>query len=82
MMADVLGVPVTRTKNCRHSGAIGSAAIVCIGMGVYKMEEIDRFVQLERTFEPRKEQVDVYNKQYKIWKKLHPALKEIFAELY
>ncbi|RGX55184.1 MULTISPECIES: xylulokinase [Anaerotruncus] len=82
MMADVLGVPVTRTKNCRHSGAIGSAAIVCIGMGVYKMEEIDRFVQLERTFEPRKEQVAVYNKQYKIWKKLHPALKEIFAELY
>lgn len=82
MMADILGIPVYRPRNCRHSGAIGSAAIVCIGKGVYKMDEIDRFVQVECTFYPRDEQAAVYNKQYAVWKKLYPALKDIFAEIY
>ncbi len=82
MMADVLNTPVVRPSNCRHSGAIGSAAIVAVGMGICKADEIDSFVQFERTFEPIPENVAVYERYYKLWKELYPALKDTFAKLY
>lgn len=82
MMADVMNLPVYRPRNCRHSGAIGSAAIAMVGKGVYKMEEIDQFIQIEQTFEPIPEHVEVYNKSYEIWKKIYPALKDIYADIY
>lgn len=82
MMADVTGLPVYRPRNCQHSGAIGSAAIVCVGMGAYKIDEIDKFVQVEKTFQPCKEHTEIYNRQFGIWKKVYPALKEIYSDLY
>lgn len=82
MMADVIGLPVYRPKNCQHSGAIGSAAIVCVGMGAYKIDEIDKFVQVEKTFYPCKERVEIYDRLFHVWQKIYPALKEIYADLY
>ena len=81
MMADVLKVPVYRPENCRHSGAIGSAAIVCVGMGIYKPDEIDKFVQIAETFIPNEENMVLYDKYYKIWKEIYPSLKGIFEKL-
>jgi xylulokinase len=81
MMADVLNLPVYRPRNCRHSGAIGTAAIVCVGMGLFKPDEIDRFVQIEDTFEPNPETAAIYGRLYETWKKIYPALKDIFTEL-
>ena len=82
MMADVMGVPVSVPENCRHAGAIGSAAIVSVGKGVYKIDEIDQFVRIEKTFYPREKERKIYDRQYEIWKKLYPALKDVFADLY
>lgn len=82
MMADILQLPVYRPCHCRHSGAIGSAAIVCVGKGIYKMDEIDRFVQVEKTFYPRKEAANLYDRMYEIWNKLYPGLRDIFADQY
>ena len=82
MMANATGIPVSVPENCRHSGAIGSAVIVCVGKGLYKMEEIGRFVRVEKTFYPDPEKKAVYDRQYAVWQKLYPALKDIFADLY
>lgn len=82
MMANVTGVPVSVPENCRHSGAIGSAAIVCVGKGIYKIDEIDRFVRIGKTFYPDPEKKAIYDRQYAIWQKLYPALKDVFADLY
>ncbi len=81
MMADIMGTPVYRPANCRHSGAIGAAAIVAVGMGRVGVNEVDQFVQVERTFEPDPERVAIYNEKYETWKKLYPALKDLFAEM-
>ncbi len=81
MMADIMGTPVYRPANCIHSGATGAAAIVAVGMGRVGVNEVDQFVQVERTFEPDPERVAIYNEKYETWKKLYPALKDLFAEM-
>lgn len=81
MLADVTNLPIYRPKNCRHAGAIGAAATATVGMGINKVDEIDKFVQIETTFEPNPENVEKYKKVYATWKKVYPALKDIFAEI-
>lgn len=81
MMADVLHTPVYLPRSCRHSGAIGAAAIVAVGEGVYKPDEIGDFVQIERTFYPVEENVRAYDRYYALWKEVYPALKDIFEKL-
>ena len=81
MMADIADLPIYRPKNCRHAGAIGAAATAAVGMGLYKVDEIDQFVQIEKRFEPIPENVEKYKPLYQTWKKVYPALKEIFSEI-
>lgn len=81
MMADIMNTTFYRPKNCRHSGAIGAAAIVAVGSGMYKVDEVDKFIQTERTFEPIPENVERYNRYYGLWKEIYPALKDLFAKL-
>ena len=50
-------------------------------MGLYKVDEIDQFVQIEKRFEPIPENVEKYKPLYQTWKKVYPALKEIFSEI-
>ncbi len=50
-------------------------------MGRVGVNEVDKFVQVEKTFEPNPERVAIYNEKYETWKKLYPALKDLFAEM-
>jgi len=81
MMADVLKMPVHRTENCRHSGAIGAAAIVAVGLGECELTGVDRFVNIERTFYPDAEAGKIYDKYYDLWCDIYPSLKDLFVKM-
>jgi xylulokinase len=81
MMADVMGLPVYRPENVRYAGAIGAAFIAGIGLGVLQTDDIRDFVRIERQFFPRPEYVTAYDKLYDVFKRIYPALKDLFAAL-
>ncbi len=81
MMADIMNTPIYRPKNCRHAGALGAAAIVAVGSGMYKVDEVDQFIQQDCTFEPIPENAKRYAQIYEQWKEIYPSLKELFAKM-
>lgn len=81
MMADIFATPVYRPENCRHTGAIGAAAIVAVGMGRVPVDELEKFVRIEKTFYPDPANATVYKERFLTWKKIYPALAGIFAEM-
>lgn len=81
MMSDIINLPVYRTENAMHAGAIGAAIAAGVGLGLYKFSQINDYIKIEKTFYPRKEYVKTYDRMYGIFKKVYPSLKDIFTEL-
>lgn len=65
--ADILGVPVLR-PGIIESTAQGAAYLAGIGAGIWKMKDLTKVQQIDRTFEPGLSQVD-REKLYTRWKK-------------
>jgi xylulokinase len=81
MMADIMGVPVFRPENVRYAGAIGAAFIAGIGLNLFCVDRIKDFVHIEKKFYPRPGYIATYNELYDVFKKIYPALKDLFAAL-
>lgn len=81
MMSDIMNLPVYRTKNAMHAGAIGAAIAAGVGLGLYKCDQIKDHIGIDKTFYPRQENVTTYDRLYGIFKKVYPSLKDIFADL-
>jgi xylulokinase len=81
MMADIMGTPVYRPANVRYAGAIGAAFIAGVGLGVMRIDDIKDSVRVEKEFRPRPGYVELYDKLYNVFKKIYPALKDLFAEM-
>lgn len=75
--ADVLGLPLEKPASAGGS-ALGAA--FCAGMGVGAFSgwtEIERFVGVGEVVEPRDH--DAYDRAYRVYRALYPALKEVMA---
>ena len=82
IFADVLGIPV-ETVACDEQGIMGAAMAAGIGAGVFETYEqaVRSLVHVSRRVEPRREYQAVYEKKYKLYKKVIAALGGVWEDL-
>ncbi|NLL38845.1 MAG: xylulokinase [Clostridiales bacterium] len=82
MLADVFRLPVVTVK-CTEGPALGVAALAAVGAGIYKdvPEACQTMVRDDMLLEPDPAMWAEYEKYYKIFRDLYPALKDSFARL-
>jgi xylulokinase len=82
IMASVLGTELV-TVNTSEGAAFGAALLAGVGAGVWKdvPEACEATVKTTSTTKPDPEQMDVYTKGYRLYRRLYPALKETFEKI-
>lgn len=82
MLADVLQITVEVPESPRYTGAMGAYYCAMVGLGnITDYNAIHDAVHIEKTFAPRQENAEIYNKLYPIYLKLHPALRDLYGEI-
>ncbi len=80
VIANVLGIPV-ETPVIEEGPAYGAAILAMVGHGDYRSveEAAAALVRVKGTIEPDERIVAAYDQKYGVFKKLYPALKDVFA---
>lgn len=81
IIANVLGVKLQTVKTEQGPG-YGGAILAMVGTGAYSSvdEACNSLVQVASEVNPQKELTELYNKRYNQFKKIYPALKDVFKE--
>lgn len=82
ILADVLGVKV-QVINSKEGPAYGAAILAAVGCGMYKTvdEACEKLIKVKDSVEPIAENVEKYDKAYKIYASLYYCLKDKFQEI-
>ncbi len=82
IIADVLNVRVNKL-NTNEGPAYGAAILAAVGDGLFNTvaEACDSFLKVSETIEPKEENAELYDKKYKGFSKIYPAIKELFKQL-
>lgn len=82
ILADILGRPVEVVADPRNVGAVGAAAIIGVGLNkIDSLSEVRDFVPVERTFEPRTQDKERYDKNYREFKMLYKENKHMLHKI-
>ncbi len=79
MIANILNIKIDVIESEEGPG-YGGAILAAVGCGEYASveEAAEKLVKVVDTVEPEAELVEKYEKQYRKFKKIYPALKEVF----
>ena len=82
MQADMFRSDIS-TTNSSEGPALGVALLAAVGAGIYKSvpEACDATIATVSTHAPIPENAKVYEKYYKVYQALYPAVKELYKEL-
>lgn len=82
IVANVLGIRLDKVKTEQGPG-YGGAILAMIGTGLYKNAEeaCEKLVEISSSVYPNRELTKLYDKKYKNFSKLYPALKDVFKEI-
>ena len=82
MLSDVYDCPV-QTVQSKEGPALGAAILAGVGAGLYPsvQEACGRLIKVNPPQEPIKENVEKYEKLYRVYTGLYPALKDNFKQL-
>ena len=82
IFANVLGIPLDMDKTEQGPG-YGGAMLAMVGCGVFAsvQEAADALVELACTIEPDPEITARYEERYQKFRKIYPALRELFPEI-
>ena len=82
IVADVLGLPV-RVPVVKEATALGAAILAGVACGVYEdiPSACENVIRLNEAQQPDPERGAQYERYYRLYEKLYPAMKESFAEL-
>ena len=82
IIANVLGISVD-TIECEEGPALGAAMLAACGCGTFKdvNEAASKIVKITGTEAPEPELVEKYEKKYRVFKQLYPALKDVYKLL-
>lgn len=82
IIANVLGICVD-TIECEEGPALGAAMLAACGCGTFKdvNEAASKIVKITGTVAPEPELVEKYEKKYRVFKQLYPALKDVYKLL-
>ena len=79
MQADIFGVPVKTVSGASEGGAYGAALIAGMGAGWYhSAEEAVSVLKTEREILPREKDRAAYEKAFRLYSRIYPALKDVF----
>lgn len=82
ILADITGRTVETVNNPQNVGAVGVAVLVGIGLGkINSYGEAKKFIPVTGTFLPRTEYKKVYDKSFKVFKRLYTDNKRNFLAL-
>lgn len=81
IIADVLNVPV-ETPKTQEGPAYGGAMLAMVACGEYKNihTAVSKLITVTQTVQPDPVAVAGYEKRYRIFKRLYPALKDVYKE--
>lgn len=82
MLADLYNCPV-KTLASKEGPALGVALLAAVGAGIYSSvpEACKAVIKVNKVQEPNEENVPEYEKYYKLYTEIYPALKDKFAKL-
>ena len=82
IVANVLGIPVFRPQ-IEEGPSYGGAILAMVGCGEYAsvLEATSALIKTKDVTEPSDELVAKYNEKYEAFKKLYPALKEVYKQI-
>jgi len=82
ILADITGRTIETVENSQDVGAVGAAMIAGVGLGVIpSLDEAGRFIKVKDTYTPNPENREIYDKNYRVFKKLHGANQKLFKML-
>ena len=82
MLADITGRTIETVKNTTEVGAIGTALVVAAGIkGVDVLELSRQLVIVDHTYIPNPENKEVYERNYRVFKKLYKSNASNFKEI-
>jgi len=82
ILADITGHAVETVENTKDVGAIGAALLVAVGSGTIPSFSVaGDLVRIVDRFEPDPEKKAIYDRNFKVFKKLYQSNKENFAIL-
>lgn len=82
ILADVTGKTVQTVPSPQNVGAVGAAVIVAVGLGVKSgVKEAKSLIPIDATYRPNPANRAVYDKGYKVFKRLYKSNKDNFAAL-
>ena len=78
-LSDILQVKLHTTSNPKMAGAIGCAMIALVGMGYEEgFENVKKFNAIDKTFTPRKDHINIYQKMFENYKVVYKSLKKTY----
>ena len=82
MLADQYGCPV-KTTSSKEGPALGVAILALVGAGVYStvQEACEKIVKTDKVQEPIAENVSKYEKYFRLYDEIYPAVKSNFEKL-
>ena len=81
ILSDVLGVPLHRLDHVETATSIAAAVIAGVGVGVFKdFSVVDQFVKTDKTFYPREEYREIYDRQKKLFELGYQCLLPYYRE--
>ena len=82
MLADLYACPV-KTASSKEGPALGVAILAMVGAGIYSSvpEACEKIVGISKVQQPVEENVPVYEKYFRLYDEIYPAVKEQCGKL-
>ena len=79
IIANVMNLKVDETES-EEGPALGGAMLAAVGCGEYPTVEaaVEKIVKVVRTVEPEPELVEKYERQYRRFREIYPAVKNLY----
>jgi len=81
IFADVLGVEIKQLQDPIYANARGAAWIAAVGLGRLKFDDIDGLVEFKCTYQPKSENLALYNDGFETFKQIYKQMKGIYHHL-
>lgn len=80
--ADIFNKPLLRGRTYETSG-LGAAILVASALGLHSTvdDAVHKMVVYEKTFEPNPENAELYNRLYKVYRKIYPRLQDLYLDI-
>ena len=81
IFADVFNRRIEVVKDSQSAGAIGGAFLAAMGLGMYdSFDQAKEWAQIENTFEPNPENVEIYKEGFDRFKESYEAVKDVYKK--